>query len=278
MRIRALLICLGSLLIATRTLSADLMPLASTYQAIACQCLSARALGNPYDHSQRSDSLSHLPEVAQRLLLKKAGGIFCRLTGRCPVAHRAGGYQADATTLSILADMGFLLDSSFNPCYQGVGSFDCETLLPNVPKLIQGIWEIPVTVAVQNLPDPRKPTRFMPFEVNAISLPEMRHILDYSHRTGIEHVVVMLHSFSGVKAKDVQYSRMKPATTVRRRFSGLLDYLAHNGDRFSVSTFDVLATRLEGLHEAPLTAAPELGYLQPLCRLAVQATTRWPWL
>jgi peptidoglycan/xylan/chitin deacetylase (PgdA/CDA1 family) len=237
----------------------------------------ARSERQPFDHSLRSDSLGSLPEATQRHLLEQAGDLFFRFTGRRPVAYRAGSYQASSRTLAILAEQGFVLDSSFNPCFQGRGSFDRETLRPNTPQMIEGIWEIPVTVAVQNLPDPRVPSRLRPCEVNGIGRAEMRHILDHSHQSGAGHVVIMFHSFSAVKARDPQYSAMRPDRIVRRRFNALLDYLASNQDRFTVSTFGELAGQLTGLstQETPL---PRLGYSRPLLRNLVQAVNQWYWL
>jgi len=211
-------------------------------------------------------------------LLGEACEIFERLTGRRPSAYRAGGYDANSRTLAILAKMGFVLDSSFNPCYQGHGSFDGETLASNVAQKVGGLWEIPVTVAIENLPDPRKSNRFMPFEISALSLAEMRCMLDDLHSSGAAHVVIVFHSFSAVKAADDQYSEIRPDRIVRRRFSRLLDYLAGQTNRFVVSTFDELSQDLDQLKPGSSPGIPELGYVRPFCRKVVQAVNRTYWL
>lgn len=240
--------------------------------------LAAKAEGREFDHSERSDKLARLPEPTQRFLLEQACAVFKRFTGRSPAAYRAGGYQANTRSLAILRELGIVLDTSFNPAYQGQGSFDGENLTPNVPQQVAGLWEIPVTVAIENLPDPRKPTRFMPFEISAISVPEMRGILDHAHQAGMEHVVVMFHSFSGVKPKDDQHTAMRPDSIVRSRFTQFLDHLARNSARFEVSTFGDLAARLPSLSAREAVPMPELGYGRPFVRKAVQLLNHWYWL
>ena len=238
----------------------------------------ARERGGAYDHSQRSDRIGSLPLPLQRQLLELSRELFHRFTGRRPVAFRAGGYQANSATLSILSELGFLLDGSYNPAFREEGSFPNETLLPNVPQKLQGIWEVPVAVAQQDLPDPRKTTSLMPFELSAISLPEIRCILDHAHQSGLQHVVAIFHSFSAVKAKDHQYSQLRPDSIVRRRFTGTLDYLATHSERFEVSTFEALGAQVDQLQPAPAPKLAHLGYLRPFGRLAVQAVNRSYWL
>jgi peptidoglycan/xylan/chitin deacetylase (PgdA/CDA1 family) len=238
------------------------------------QYLACRERGESYDHSARSDSLWRLSSDLQKHLLSQAIEIFKRLTGNRPLAYRAGGYQANKSSLSILSELGLLIDSSFNPSYSGSGSFDRENLLANVPQAVHGVWEIPVTVAIQDLPDPRNVTNLMPFEISALSMNEMRRILDHAHCTGTEHVVIMFHSFSGVKPKDVQYSELRPDHIVRRRFTGILNYLAASQDRFRVSTFGELAQKPDILSTCTPTPLPRLGYIYPLTRKLVQLLNR----
>lgn len=242
------------------------------------QYMAAREQGAAFDHSKRSDSMASHSGERQRELLAAACGIFERLTGRRPSAYRAGGYSANSQTLGILEELGFVLDSSFNPRYQGHGSFDGETLTSNAAQKIGAIWEMPVTVAIEDLPDPRKSSSLMPFEISALSLSEMRRMLDDLHAAGAAHVVIVFHSFSAVKAADDQYSAMRPDRIVRGRFRGLLDYLAGQTNRFTVSTFDELSRNLDQLRPGASPEVPRLGYVRPLCRKVVQAVNRAYWL
>jgi hypothetical protein len=241
--------------------------------------LSAVQQGLSFDHTVRSDSLSSHSETAQFQLLREACRIFERLTGMPPLAFRAGGYNANRQTLSILAKLGITIDSSFNPCYQGRGSFDSESVQCNLPQLIEGIWEVPITVAIEDLPDPRKPNRYMPLEISALSLGEMTSALDDLQAAGASHIVIVFHSFSAIKSRDIQYSAMRPDRIVQRRFLGLLDYLAQESHRFTVSTIGDLASDLEeSMLPKPQCFMPRLGYVKPLMRKATQLLNRVYWI
>ena len=103
-------------------------------------------------------------------------------------------------------------------------------------------------------------------------------MLDDLHAAGAAHVVIVFHSFSAVKAADDQYSVMRPDRIVRGRFSGLLDYLACQTNRFTVSTFDELSRNLDQLTPGASPEVPRLGYVRPFCRKVVQVVNRAYWL
>jgi len=239
------------------------------------QYLSAIQKGLEYDHTIRSDNLACCSKIEQFQLLQKACCIFKKLTGKNPLAFRAGNYSANRQILSMLARLGVAIDSSFNPCYQGNGSFDGESVIFNLPQLIAGVWELPVTVALESLPDPRKHNRYMPLEISSLSLKEMIGVLDELQNAGATHIILVVHSFSCVKPKDIQYSALRPNRIVQRRFSGLLDYLAREAQRFTVSTLHEFTNSVEVsmLPERQL-AIPALGYLKPLIRKGIQVLDR----
>jgi hypothetical protein len=240
--------------------------------------LDAVSRGEIYDHSQTSDNLGRLPVDLQRQLLQLAYDIFVRLTGKRPVAYRAGGYNCSLETLTILANLGLLMDSSFNATYQGQGSFDGHDIALNIAQRIRGIWELPVTVARQSLPDPAIRTGLKPFEISSISTWEMCRMLEHASSSGVEDVVIMFHSFSAVKARDLQYTRIRPDRIVRYRFTALLDYLAQRSDRFIVTTFSETAndtSQLQGQHGGSVA---DLGFARPLARKLVQGANRFFWL
>ncbi len=241
------------------------------------QWLEARRRGLPFDRSAVSDNLGALALPAQRQILSEACAIFRRFTGRSPTAFRAGGYMASLDTLGLLRELGFTVDSSFNPAYQQLGSFAGQPLAPNCVKWLGGLWEVPVTVALQGLPEPWKPNRYRHLEVSALSLAEMRHCLLRLHEAGAQEAVIVMHSFSGVKPADLQYSAMRPDRIVMGRFRGLLAFLARHPERFTVSALG--SYRGPASQEAaPAPAIPHLGYFRPFCRKVVQMLNRVYWL
>ena len=235
--------------------------------------LRQRESGRRYDHSERSDCLAALPIEVQREVLGAASDVFLRLAGRRAMAYRAGGYGASSATLGALAEMGVRIDSSFNPRYQSEGSFRGETLHANAAQRVSGVWEIPVTVARQRMPRPG----YRPCEVNALSAGEMAKLLAHAHQAGMGHVVVVFHSFSGVKARDAQYTALRPDRVARGRFRALLAHLAKHRDRFEVTTFGDLAGRLDELREEAAPPVLDFGLAGPLLRTAVQAINRPYW-
>jgi hypothetical protein len=239
--------------------------------------LGALARGESYDHSLRSDAICRLPLDSQARILDLAVQIFSKLAGRRPTVYRSGGYMIVRPTMRILAGLGIVVDSSFNPVYQGSGSFPQDSLEPNRVQKIEGVYEVPVTVARQALSPSNGYGKLKPFEISALSFWEMRKILEHARESGTQHVVAVFHSFSAVKTKDDQYSRMRPDRIVRSRFERLLDYLAGNS-RFQVATLGETAAESEGFNLTPDAGVANLGLARPLARKLVQGINRFYWL
>ena len=240
--------------------------------------LEALARGESYHHAQRSDTISRLPADAQRQILELAVQIFSKLTDRRPMAYRSGSYAMARATMQILSSLGIVIDSSYNPPYETSGSFPNDALEPNKVQRIEGVWEVPVTVARQSLPQANIYKGFKPFEISALSFGEMRRILEHACEAGVPHVVAVFHSFSAVKSRDPQYSQMRADRIVRRRFERLLDYLANNRQRLEVTTLGEAAAQCEQFHGAQKSAIADLGFALPLARSLVQGVNRFYWL
>lgn len=219
--------------------------------------------------ANKEDRLSYLPLDEQRRVLTTATDLFERFTGRRPVAYRAGNFQAGPPSLAILKELGFRIDSSYNPAF--VSAFDNHDFPHNVPHVVEGLWEIPVTVAHEEFIESSAPRRLKYFDPAAMSRWEMRQVLEQGHRLGLTDVVAVFHSFSAVKkGRDEQYRSIRPDRIVRARFQWLLDYLAANAARFAVTTMGDAA----GIAFTAPTAAPplpELGWIHPFARKIVQA-------
>lgn len=234
----------------------------------------AQAQNAEYFPPRQPDSLSALPAEDQAAILHTAADIFRYLTGRQPAAFRAGSYQANSTTLAILSQLGFRIDSSYSPVYRSAGSFPGEALPFNQPFLLEGVLELPVTVVRQQLPAPNKPGGLVQMEICALSASEMQSSLDQLQQTGVKDVVIVHHSFACVKARDVQYRDLRPDRIVMRRFTALLDYLASHPDRFEVATMGQLAGAGNPRSADAPGAIPSLGYLKPLVRTFQQAVSQ----
>jgi hypothetical protein len=205
-------------------------------------------------------------------LLEEGCSLFERFTGRRPVAFRAGCYAANRTTLRCLHHLGLVLDTSFNPCYPNE-SFTGEGLESNRVCRLEGIWELPVTVARTPLPEG---CGYKPADPCALSVGELRTMLETAAEQGQRHFVIVFHSFSAVKAKDDFYSEMKPDRIVIRRLEKLAAYLAGHPQRYRVSTFGDLAAEMGSLEDS-LAPVADLGLLNASLRKSVQGLNRYYW-
>jgi hypothetical protein len=227
-------------------------------------------------NGQRTDNLADLEGHRRLELLREGCRLFRSAAGYDPTVFRAGSWRCHKEMLRDLAAVGIVLDASFNRTEQGRGSFDRDTVAINKLQNLDGIWEFPITVAHQTLPDRAVPEGLRPFDPTSMSAWEMRKVLNDAHAAGMQHVSAVFHSFSGVKASDVQYLKIRPDHVVRGRFQGLLDFIARNDDRFEMATMGELASTLgkDGDVHFDRTSVSELGFVRPLARKIVQVFNR----
>lgn len=226
----------------------------------------------PGDLARRTDNLADLEPPLRAELVDRACELFRRAAGYDATAYRAGNWRGSLALLRDLGARGIVIDASFNRNLQGRGSFDNEPVVVNALQMIDRVWELPITVARQRLPDPALIDGLRPFDPVSLSCWELRKVLDDAYTAGTTHVSAVFHSFSGVKAKGPQYEQLKPDRIVRKRFEFLLDYLATNRDRFCVSTVGELVNEIRSSGSIALHASiPSLGFFHPLARKIVQA-------
>ena len=242
------------------------------------ELLQARARGREYKVPIPTDLLGHFPQEVQHELLSESIDIFRKFSGYRPVAFRAGCFASSRATLRCLAALGVSVDSSLNPCYPDL-SFPGERLEPNLVQRIEGVWEIPVTIARTPLPEGYLGFKFA--DCTSLAVAEIRRMLDVAASSGQEHFVVVFHSFSAVKPKDVEWKEMRPNRMVIRRLEGLFRYLAENEDRFRVFTMGAAAKELSLRGTQPATAVPaviaHLGLFQASVRKAMQLINSVYW-
>jgi hypothetical protein len=232
--------------------------------------------GVEYRGSQPMDLLGHMSFNTQMELLDEAIDQFETFAGYRPLAFRAGCWAGSRTMLKCLHRLGILVDSSFNPCYHPKISFPEGPLEPNAAQKIEGVWEIPVTVA--RTPLPETATRYKHADCNSVSFPEIRAMLEAAEAAGQEHFVIVFHSFSAVKNKDETYARMRPNRIVIRRLQEMFRYLAEHPAQYRVDTMGNIAQNPEALHESPARAIPNLGFLVAAKRKAVQLINNAYWV
>jgi len=235
----------------------------------------AQAEGRSYQVPKSCHLLGQFAEAVQLDLLTEATALFERFSGRRPTAFRAGCWAGSHITLRCLATLGIHLDSSLNPCYPDI-SFPGERHELNSVQKIEGVWEIPVTVARTRLPENKPGMKFA--DCTGLAFPEIRRMLDAAAAAGQEHFIIVFHSFSAVKAKDVSYAELRPNRIVIQRLEKLLRYLADNRARFEVSTMGEAAANPALLEASSHTVVAELGFFRAGIRKAVQLINSPYWI
>jgi hypothetical protein len=218
------------------------------------------------------DMIGSLSRQTQLELLQRGMALFREMIGNTPQAFRAGNFGASMSTLDVLAEVGMRFDSSFNAAYTRAGCRLDSHGAVNAPWQHGGLWEIPVTNFVTGA---SWWGSLKQLSINAVSLWEMKRVLEQADRIGLDAVTLLAHSFSLFKVADLQFRRLKPDRLVLRRFEGLCRFLKERPDRFRVMGFSGLDSSSFGKQEA---AVPNMGSIVPALRKAVQAINRVHWM
>jgi len=218
------------------------------------------------------DMIGSLPRQTQLELLQRGISLFRDMVGKTPQAFRAGNFGASMSTLDVLQEVGIRFDSSFNAAYTRAGCRLDSQGAVNAPWQHGGLWEIPVTSFTTGASWWRG---LKQLSINAVSLWEMKRVLEQADRIGLHSVTLLAHSFSLFKAADLQFRKLKPDKLVLRRFEGLCRFLKERSDRFPVVGFSGLDSSSLGKQEA---AVPNMGSIVPALRKAVQAINRLHWI
>jgi hypothetical protein len=217
------------------------------------------------------DMIGALPLPRQVELLERGISLFREVAGKAPVAFRAGNFGASTTTLDALEEVGIRLDSSFNAAYAGTACTIDSGGAVNRAWRHGTVWEVPITTFETGAWGLQS---WKQLNINAVSLWEMKKVLEQAERIGLTAVTFIAHSFSLFKVGDIQFEEMRPDWLVLRRLEGLCRFLNQNKDRFRVTTFaDVEPNSLEGRE----SSYPKMGIWVPAARKLVQALNRLPW-
>lgn len=181
------------------------------------------------------------------------------------VAHRAGGFLANADTLRACAANALTFDSSYNQTYAGSGCAIALCGNPAVPQRVDGVWCVPVANLVTAAGGRRH------LQICAVSSAEMRAGLAAARAAGWPVAVMLSHSFE-LLTRD----RTRPNLILVRRFrTCVADWAA--GDCRTVGFADLDPGALAATTAAP-GAAPgkvaRIGRLATAGRLLSQAAQR----
>lgn len=214
-----------------------------------------------------SDQMADLPPAEQLALLQQGADRIRRWTGRPPAAFRAGNMGASEETLRQVEEAGILIDSSYAFPFAG-GQCRFPAAQPyNGSRWYGGVLEL----ALSGFQKLRLPGFHWakPLDLVGIGFEECRDAIDCIVGAGADAVVI-LHSFSLLKVRDVQYNGGRPNWIVTRRFRRLCRWLADRPDR-PTYTCRQLAEAVEAGEYEPSHAPPcRLVHPRSIVRKAVQ--------
>ena len=222
----------------------------------------------------RSPTTSRTSSPADQLaLLREGSDRIQRWTGRRPVAFRAGNMAASEDTLRQLEAAGIPIDSSYTFPYAGGQCRFAAEQLYNGSRWYGQVLEMALSGFRQ--PIVSEMGRSKPLDLMGISFEECRDAIRLIHAAGADAVVI-LHSFSLFKVRNVQYDGGRPNRIVARRFRRLCEWLA--AERLPVRTFsDLAAAVADKTYQARHVPPCRLAHPRAIVRKAVQAWNNLYW-
>lgn len=190
---------------------------------------------NLKEEERYSDIIADYSLDEQVKLIAEGKSLLIKYGIKNPIAFRAGGFGANRNTVIALKKNDFAIDSSYNIRYLGKNCFLDEEMKFNDVKEINSILEFPITSFLDF--KLFSYLRFKPLDISGVSYFEVKKVLEKAKILGLQHIVIILHSFSFIKAKDWQYNRIKPDHVVTKRFKKLCNFLSSNSDQFKVLSF-----------------------------------------
>lgn len=136
--------------------------------------------------------LSEYTREEQARILDFAISQYAAVTGRPPLAFRAGGFGANTDTLELLRERGVSIDCSLMRGWRGCELPDGR---PGVPTVLSGIREIPLT-PVTILGSRSRPLRTMAIDFNWLPLFALKRILRRLKQGNAPLVTLLMHSSS----------------------------------------------------------------------------------
>jgi len=221
-----------------------------------------------------TDDIADLDLQAQHALLAEGAQRLERWTGRRPAAFRAGNMGASEATLRELAAVGIRIDSSYAFPYVGGQCRFAPQEPYNGSKWYGEVLELALS-GFRSWRLPRRPAA-KPLDLMGISFEECRDAIRRICRAGADAVVI-LHSFSLMKVRNVQYEDGRLNLIVARRFRRLCQWLA-TAKEFPTFTFAELAAAVANNSYQARCASPcRLMTPRAALRKAAQAWNNLYW-
>ena len=217
-----------------------------------------------------SDLMHAYPVAEQRALLAEGMATLerCGVPREDLLAFRAGGFAANNDTWDAMADVGLRLSSSYDLAYQG--GF-CKIVWPHEEAALfdtgARVWELPVTAF-------REGGGYRHFQVMAISVGEMRDVLEQARAIGLPEVCIVTHSFEYFYVDSIRERRGRPNWLNERRLEDLCAFLSDRSADFEVDTVGALAKRLPMPRPTNHLPLPRGNRLLKVRRLVEQTVKR----
>ena len=201
----------------------------------------------------RTDQMADLPVDEQKRLIIEGADRLEKWTGKRPIAFRAGNMGASKTTLKALAQAGLWIDSSYTFPYVGGQCLFPEGGEYNGSKWYGDILE----VALSGFKQPPWPGLHpaKPVDLMGASFEECRDAVKMICDAGGDAVLI-LHSFSLFKRKDIRYNGGKPDRIVIRRFKKFCQWLDKNRQTYPSRTFSDLGEMVRENGYRPKSVPP----------------------
>lgn len=182
-----------------------------------------------------SDNMSDYSLERQAQLIKEGKDLLTRYGVKPPIAFRAGNFGADRNTLKALKQNDFLIDSSYNLAFPQKSRLLGIEHLNDIIK-INDIYELPITCFKESIP--LIANRIRPLDLNSASFNQIKKTLEFAHENNMHCVTIILHSFSFIHSKDVQYAKVKIRKNVIQRFKKICSFLSENSQYYRVRRLD----------------------------------------
>ena len=229
--------------------------------------------GKPYI---RTDQIADLPPDRQRAMMTDGARRIEQWAGTRPIAFRAGNMGASEQTLKILPDTGIWIDSSYTFPYAGGQCRFPKGVPYNGSKWYGDVLEVALSGFQQTKLPGLYPSK--PVDLMGSSFEECCDAVRMICNSGADAVLI-LHSFSLFKVRDVQYNGGRLNRIVTRRFERFCRWLAANRATYPARTFAELGrlVKEDGYEPKAIDPCMIRRPLRALTRKAVQVLNNFYW-
>jgi len=225
---------------------------------------------------KRTDNMADLPPDRQTEMINLGAERIAKWTGEKPMAFRAGNMAASEETLKAMETTDIWMDSSYTFPYAGGQCRFSPDKLFNGSRWYGNVLETALSGFLQ--PDVPGLHRAKPVDLMGISFEECRDAVKMICDAGADAVVI-LHSFSLFKVRDLQYNGGRVNRVVKRRFERFCKWLGENRENYPARTFTELGRMVRENGYEPKAAEPCTinRPLRALTRKMVQALNNFYW-